>query len=256
MIVQVLGCSGGIGQGLRTTSLLVDEDILVDAGTGVGDLTLEQMSAIDHVFLTHSHLDHVAFLPLLLDAVLGKRESPVTVHALPETIASLKAHIFNGQIWPDFNQIPTPDQPLLQYAPITVGDEIEIAGRRIVALPANHSVPAVGYLLGSGSGSLAFTGDTTSCDEFWQMLNQVDNLRHLIIEVSFTNAEIALALVSHHYCPALLLHGLDQFNLRPEVWITHLKPGEGDVIMREIGVVINALTIKMLQHGDVLDVKT
>ncbi|MGY1490341.1 3',5'-cyclic-nucleotide phosphodiesterase [Methylobacillus pratensis] len=249
MIVQVLGCSGGIGQGLRTTSLLVDEDILVDAGTGVGDLTLEQMSTIDHVFLTHSHLDHVAFLPLLLDAVLGKRERPVIVHALPETIASLKAYIFNGQIWPDFNRIPTPDQPLLQYEPMTVGDEVEIAGRRIVALPANHSVPAVGYLLDSGSGSLAFSGDTTSCDEFWQVLNQVDNLRHLIIEVSFTNAEIALALVSHHYCPALLLNGLDQLRSNPKVWITHLKPGEGSFIMHEIEGENRGLLLQALQQG-------
>ncbi|ABE50395.1 3',5'-cyclic-nucleotide phosphodiesterase [Methylobacillus flagellatus] len=254
MNVQVLGCSGGIGQGLRTTSLLVDGDILIDAGTGVGDLTLAQMSTISHVFLTHAHLDHIAFLPLLLDAVLGKREQPVTVHALPETIASLKAHIFNGHIWPDFNQIPTPEQPLLQYAPITVGDEAEIAGRRIVALPANHSVPAVGYLLGSGSGSLAFTGDTTSCDEFWQVLNQAGNLRHLIIEVSFTDAEIALALVSHHYCPALLLNGLDRLKPRPEVWVTHLKPGEGEAIMQEIDAARHPLVPKALQHGQVLNV--
>lgn len=253
MIVQVLGCSGGIGRGLRTTSLLVDEDILVDAGTGVGDLTLEQMSAIDHVFLTHSHLDHVACLPLLLDAVLGKRERPVTVHALPETITSLKAHIFNGQIWPDFNRIPTPDQPLLQYVPLAVGDEVVLSGRRIVALPANHSVPAVGYLLDSGSGSLAFSGDTTSCDEFWQELNKVDNLRHLIIEVSFTNAEIALALISHHYCPALLLNGLDQLQSLPQVWITHLKPDKGGVIMQEIDAAKHVLVSQALQNKQVLN---
>lgn len=254
MNVQVLGCSGGIGQGLRTTSLLVDGDILIDAGTGVGDLTLAQMSTISHVFLTHAHLDHIAFLPLLLDAVLGKREQPVTVHALPETIASLDAHIFNGKIWPDFNRIPTSEQPLLQYAPLVVGDMVEIDGRRITALPANHGVPAVGYVIDGGAGSLAFTGDTTSCEEFWRALNQVGNLRHLVIETSFTNAEIALALISHHYCPLLLLNGLDQLHSRPQVWITHLKPGEGEAIMQEIDAARHPLVPKALQHGQVLNV--
>lgn len=254
MRIQVLGCSGGISQGLRTTSLLVDDDILVDAGTGVGDLALEQMTAIDHVFLTHSHLDHVALLPLLLDAALGKRERPVTVHALPETIASLQDHVFNGKIWPDFSKIPTPEQPSLQYAPLVVGDAVVLGTRRLVALPANHSVPAVGYLLDSGAGSFAFTGDTTSCDEFWQALNQVGNLRHLMIETSFTNAEIALALVSHHYCPALLLNGLDQLQSRPLVWITHLKPGEGEAIMREIQAAQHILAPQAIQHGQVFEV--
>ncbi|GAB7564538.1 3',5'-cyclic-nucleotide phosphodiesterase [Methylobacillus methanolivorans] len=248
MMVRVLGCSGGIGQGLRTTSLLVDDDILIDAGTGVGDLTLEQMAVIDHVFLTHSHLDHIAFLPLLLDAVLGKRDQPLIVYALPDTIISLQTHIFNGQIWPDFSEIPSIEQPSLVYAPLTVGDVVEIGRRKITALPANHTVAAVGYLLDSGEASLAFSGDTTSCDEFWQALNQVDNLRHVIIETSFTNAEIALALVSRHYCPALLMHGLDQLQSQPQVWITHLKPGEARVIMREIYEAMYVLKPKTLQQ--------
>ena len=253
MMVSVLGCSGGIGQGLRTTSLLVDDDILIDVGTGVGDLTLEQMAVIDHVFLTHSHLDHIAFLPLLLDAVLGKRDQPLIVHALPDTIVSLQTHIFNGQIWPDFSEIPSIEQPSLVYAPLTVGDVVEIGRRKITALPANHTVAAVGYLLDSGEASLAFSGDTTSCDEFWQALNQVDNLRHLIIETSFTNAEIALALVSRHYCPALLMHGLDQLQSQPQVWITHLKPGEDEIIMREIDGAMHVLKPQALQQGQVFD---
>lgn len=254
MKIQVLGCSGGIGKGLRTTSLLVDDDILVDAGTGVGDLTLEQMAAIDHVFLTHSHLDHIAMLPLLLDAVLGQRERPVTVHALPETIASLQDHIFNGKIWPDFSRIPTPEQPVLKYTPLKTGETVMLSDRRIVALPANHSVPAVGYLLDSGAGSFAFTGDTTSCDEFWQAVNQVDNLRHLMIETSFTNAEIALALISRHYCPALLLNGMDQLKSHPQVWITHLKPGEDAAIMQEIETAKHVLAPQAVQHGQVFQV--
>ncbi len=74
MKVRVLGCSGAIAKDCRTTSFLIDDNILIDAGTGVGDLTLEEMRQIDHVFLTHSHLDHIAALPLMLDAVSSLRE--------------------------------------------------------------------------------------------------------------------------------------------------------------------------------------
>ena len=98
MKVRVLGCSGAIAQGCRTTAFLIEGRVLIDAGTGVGDLTLEEMRQIDHVLLTHSHLDHVAALPLMLDAVSSLRSTPVQVHALPATIAALQAHVFNNVI--------------------------------------------------------------------------------------------------------------------------------------------------------------
>ena len=100
MKVRVLGCSGAIAQGCRTTSFLIDGRILIDAGTGVGDLTLDEMQAIDHVFLTHSHLDHIAALPLMLDAISSRRSQPVQVHALPETIAALQAHVLTTSSGP------------------------------------------------------------------------------------------------------------------------------------------------------------
>ena len=77
MKVRVLGCSGAIAKDCRTTSFLVDGDLLIDAGTGVGDLSLEQMRAVDHVMLTHSHLDHIAALPLMVDAVASQRTTPL-----------------------------------------------------------------------------------------------------------------------------------------------------------------------------------
>ena len=82
MKIRVLGCSGAIAKECRTTSFLIDDDVLIDAGTGVGDLTLSEMRCIDHVFLTHSHLDHVAALPLMVDAVAASRSTPIKVHAL------------------------------------------------------------------------------------------------------------------------------------------------------------------------------
>jgi 3',5'-cyclic-nucleotide phosphodiesterase len=120
MKLRVLGCSGGIGARARTTSFLVDADILLDAGTGVEDLSVDELAAIDHVFVTHSHLDHICALPLLVDSVGGLRERPITVHALPETIEALRTHIFNWVIWPDFTEIPHFDRPWMRFEPLRV----------------------------------------------------------------------------------------------------------------------------------------
>jgi ribonuclease BN (tRNA processing enzyme) len=186
MKLRVLGCSGGIGARARTTSFLLDSDILIDAGTGVEDLTVEELAGIDHVFLTHSHLDHIAALPLLVDSVGHLRKKPIIVHALPDTIAALRAHIFNWVIWPDFTEIPHYDEPYMMFEPLAVGATIEVSGRRIKALPANHTVPALGFQFSNTAGSIVFSGDTSPNDTFWQVVNSISDLRYLIIETAYS----------------------------------------------------------------------
>lgn len=253
MKIKVLGCSGGIGGQLRTTSFLIDEDILIDAGTGVGDLSIEQLVAIDHVFITHSHLDHITSLPFLIDTVMGMRPHPVTVYAIADTLKILREHIFNWKIWPDFNVIPDPAQPFLQYKEIKLGEEVELAMRKITPLPANHVVPAVGYKLDSGQASLVFSGDTTSCDAFWQRVNNIENLRYLIIETAFSNAEIELAKISKHLCPSILAEELNKLARPAEIYITHLKPGEGEAIMQEIGRQVTSHKPQALQSNQLFE---
>jgi glyoxylase-like metal-dependent hydrolase (beta-lactamase superfamily II) len=145
--IRVLGCSGSIAAGSRTTSFLLDSDVLIDAGTGVGDLTLDELAAIDHIFVSHSHLDHVLSIGLLADSVARRRvdRPPIRVHALPATLDALRQHIFNGIIWPDFTRLPSAEQPMLAFEPFSVGDVLTLADRRIEVLPARHTVPAVGF---------------------------------------------------------------------------------------------------------------
>lgn len=253
MKLRVLGCSGGIGRGLRTTSMLLDNDILVDAGTGVGDLTLEEMRAIDHVFVTHSHLDHVACIPFLLDTVGAKRDQPLVVHSLQETIAVLREHLFNGKLWPDFTRIPNAERPFLRFEPIAPGERFEIDHRGITALPAHHAVPAVGYLLDSGSASLAFSGDSNECEGFWDALNKVENLRYVLIETSFSEKDNGVAFASRHYFPSLLARELPKLARAAEVYITHLGPGDEQRIMGEIAAAMSGAAPRMLDHGHVFD---
>jgi ribonuclease BN (tRNA processing enzyme) len=252
--LRVLGCSGGIGgRHLRTTSMLLDQDILIDAGTGVAELSLPELSQIDHVFVTHSHLDHVATIPFMVDTVGGMRNKPVTIYALPATIEILKNHVFNWSIWPDFSQIPSPEQPFLAYQPIQVGETIVLDGRRITALPAIHTVPAVGYQIDSGERSLVFTGDTTTNDLLWKMVNRITNLKYLIIETAFCNREMALAVASKHLCPSMLADELTKLERTSEIYVTHLKPGEIELTMQEIEECAGQFRPRMLQNNQVFD---
>ena len=211
--------------------------MLIDAGTGVGDLSLAEMRQVDHVLLTHSHLDHIAALPLMVDAIAAHRSTPVRIHALQGTIDALKMHIFNNVIWPDFSKIPTPDAPFISFHPIGIGDQLRLAGKHIEVLPAVHTVPAVGYAVrpSGGAGHWVFTGDTERNPALWSRINQLD-VAMLVIETAFSNRESDLAHRSLHLSPNALAEELEHIDCgrRFPIYVTHTKPAETDLIMEEI----------------------
>ncbi|MFT3778605.1 MAG: 3',5'-cyclic-nucleotide phosphodiesterase [Ottowia sp.] len=240
MKVRVLGCSGAIARDSRTTSFLVDDDVLIDAGTGVGDLTRDEMLRIDDVFLTHAHLDHIACLPLMVDTTASARTGrPLRVHALPATLHALRQHVFNDVIWPDFSRLPSAVAPLITFHPLQVGDLRPIGHRVIEVLPAEHSVPAVGYAARradqAGAPWWVFSGDTERNPAFWRRVNQMD-VAALVIETAFSNRERELAKLARHLSPDVLAEELDHIDpaRRYPIYITHTKPAETETIMREI----------------------
>lgn len=261
MKVRVLGCSGAIARDCRTTSFLVNDRILIDAGTGVGDLTLDEMRCIDHVLLTHSHLDHIAALPLMLDSVASLRTQPLQLWALPETVDALRQHIFNNVIWPDFSQIPSAQAPFFQYQTLMVGQVLMVEGIDIEVLPAEHTVPAVGYALRGARGWWVFSGDTGRNAAFWQRVNQLQ-VSSLVIETAFSNRWQELALKSQHLSPDTLAQELACIDADSQypIYITHTKPCESERIMQEIAelsphipsVMAGSHPVCWLAAGDVL----
>ena len=252
MKIRILGCSGGVGHGLRTTSLLVDDDILIDAGSGVGDLSLEEMAAVRHIFLTHSHLDHIAFIPLMLDSIFEQRAEPLVVHGQATTLEALQRHIFNWVIWPDFARLPSVDRPVLRYQTMTPGEVMRMGERSLEMIAVAHAVPAVGYRVACPTGVVAFSGDTSTNDSFWERLNAHDRLDMLIVETAFSNADLAISLLAKHYCPSLLAADLKKLRHRPEIYITHNKPGEEDIIFTECTAALSDYKLRRLLSGETL----
>jgi ribonuclease BN (tRNA processing enzyme) len=249
MYIKILGCSGGIGSNDSTTALHVGARTLIDAGSGLLKLSQKELIQIDTIFFTHSHLDHVLGLPLLLDSVGLARKKPLTVYALKATILSIKKHIFNNVIWPDFTKIPSAKNPVVVFKEIKALQTIRMDGFNITAVPANHSVPAIGYHVTSKKRSLIFTGDTTHCPSLITYINKLDRLDDLIIETAFLNKEVKLAELSKHYYPTLLIKDAHHMKKRPAIFITHLKPGYENAIMKEIEKGNQGLAIKRLKEN-------
>jgi ribonuclease BN (tRNA processing enzyme) len=261
MIIRVLGCSGAIAAGCRTTSFLLDDSILIDAGTGVGDLALEELARIDHILISHSHLDHVLSIGLLADSVMRRRRAqgrgPITVHALPETLAALRTHIFNGVIWPDFTRLPSVEAPVLRLRPLAVGEVLVLDGHRIEVLSAAHTVPAVGFAVDAGGdrGFWVYTGDTGPNPILWERLATM-KVAQLVIETAFSDDERSLAGISRHLCPTSLREELSQLAGSSDVYITHIKPGELNAVMAGIARFDTRHRIHALQAGQRIEVGT
>jgi ribonuclease BN (tRNA processing enzyme) len=253
MRITILGCNGSISGDRRTTCYRVDDDVLIDAGTGAGDLSLDQAIAIDTVFLTHSHLDHCALLPMLADAAGGFRDTPLNVYALPETISAVRRNILNGEIWPDYAVLPTPERPFIRFKPIALGETVELDGRKFTALPTRHAVPCIGYRVDSGTASWVYSGDTTLCEEFWQALNRIDNLRYLLVETTFLNANAAGAQHSGHMTAELLALGLRLLRRPVELFIVHMEAGREDATLRELSAAIAEFKPTPLMPGQVFE---
>ena len=251
MNLTVLGCAGGIGGVERlTTCLLLDDDILLDAGTGVSELRMEALVRIDHVFLTHSHLDHVAGLPFLLDAVLDRRQGPVVVHASQSVIDTLSKHLFNWMLWPDFAVVPNAEHPVLRWEPLLPFVRLGLGLRSITAYPVKHTVPAVAYLVENGRAAFLFSGDMSSSPEMWAAVAGEPRISKVIVDCSFPDAQSAIAHLSMHYSPRSLLEDIASLPSSMALLVTHMKPSFEDLIMEELRRGVADRPLHALKRGD------
>lgn len=255
MRVEILGCSGGIGEGLLTTSLLLGEDVLVDCGSGVGYLSIERMRELRHVFITHQHLDHIASLPLLADTLYETlQDRPLVVHCEPSTYQTLRTHVFNWEVWPDFFQLPAGREPVLRYEPIVPGESHRVNDLVIEAIRVNHVVPAQAFYVSNGRSAMSFSGDTTTNDALWDTLNARELLDLLVVECAYPESGRELSRMARHYCPSLLAGDLGKLRHDPRLCISHLKPGSESETIAEINARLTGRRAHRLTSGEVFEI--
>ncbi|MCA3014856.1 MAG: 3',5'-cyclic-nucleotide phosphodiesterase [Myxococcaceae bacterium] len=235
MLLEVLGPHGGELPGCRSTCFLVDGVLALDAGALTSTLPLDALVKIDDVLLTHSHFDHVKDLPLLADVLVGRRDTPVTIWANAECIATLRENLFNDVLWPDFTRIPSRKAPVFRLKSFKSGATVKIGRFTIKSVPVTHPVESCGFVVSDGQSAMAMSGDTGPTEAFWKVLNARDDVKVLLLETSFPNALQALADVSGHFTPQTMHAELSKFDRRGcEVLIYHLKPAFVDLLKREL----------------------
>ena len=254
MRIEILGCSGGVGPGLRTTSLLIDDRLLIDAGSGVEDLSLEQMRRIERIFLTHSHLDHICGLAFMADNLFGLIDRPIQISALEATLAAIRRHLFNWVIWPDFFQLPSAQAPMLVERPLQPLQRQALhEGLVLTAAEVAHTVPAVGYALESPTGVFAFSGDTGAGSRFIEYLNGLGRVDLLMIEIAFPDEDAELGEASRHFTPSRLAAELAGLRHRPELLLTHHKPGSELRIEQQCRQLFAGWRYRHLRRGEVFE---
>ncbi len=249
MELRVLGCSGGEADGYRLTGLLINGTVAIDAGSLTQALTVAEQIQVKHIFLTHSHLDHMCTLPFFSKNVFGHIQTPKEIHALPETLDALRRHLFNDELWPDFSVIPNPDNPIIRYLEVASESTLEVEGLRVTPIAVNHLVPCVGYLVEDDHSAFIFTSDTHTTDLIYAWANRVPNLRLFITEVSFPNHQGWLAIASKHLTAEQLGGELKKLTRNVPVAIYHLTPGDTPQILPEIEALKDG-RIRLLQQDE------
>ncbi|MEW5803557.1 MAG: 3',5'-cyclic-nucleotide phosphodiesterase [bacterium] len=233
MKIQVLGCCGGRLPGFYTTGFLLNDHLLLDAGEIGGVLKVEDQCHITDVLLTHAHMDHIVGLPFLGDTVFGQIREPISIISIQEVIASLHEHIFNGQIWPDFTQLPDRERPTFRFRTIRPGQSYPVAGFEVTPFSVSHTVPTVGYLIREDESAILYSGDTGSVEEIIRVIKNARKVRALFIETSFPNRLKRLAEDAGHLTPADLGNLLAELNSDIPVWLFGMKPQYIEEIINE-----------------------
>lgn len=252
MKVRVLGCYGSELDTRQTTAFLLNDSMLLDAGTISAALSLREQGRIRHILVSHSHLDHIKGIPILADNVYGRKRESITLLSTAGILRHLKAHLFNNVIWPDFTMIPVPDHSVFRLRALAPGRAARVGAFSVKPIRVNHSVETVGFLIRDHGGSLLYSSDTGPCDRLWEEANRTPDLRAVFIEASFPNRLARLAGVSGHLTPALLRAELSKLR-SPDVrvYINHMKPRYMPDIVRELKA-LKERRLSLLRQGQVL----
>jgi len=225
MRIEVLGCHGGDVPNLRLPTFLVNDQLLLEAGAVSGALPLERQVALEHVLISHAHLDHIVGLAFLVDNVqsAARRTAAVTAASLAPVVDDLRAYCFNNRLWPDFTTLPTPDAPVLRLEALAEGTPTKFGGLTVIPVRVNHSVPGAGFVITDGTSGFVFSGDTGPTRELWEVARNVRGIRAVVVEAAFPNRLEPLARASGHFTPALLEREMERMPDAP-LWVYHIKP--------------------------------
>jgi ribonuclease BN (tRNA processing enzyme) len=218
------------------TTFLLDGTVAIDGGSLGYALSTEEQLRVREIVITHSHNDHIASLPIFVAEVFPFLDRPIAVYSTREVISSLREHVFNDAIWPDFHAIPLTNGggTALRYVEIEAGVPFEIRGLRFTPVWANHVVPTIAMAVEGGGAGVLFTSDTYHTEEIWRLANRLERLDAVFVDVSYPDAMEDLAEASKHLTPRGLDLDLAKLRRPARVYAYHLKPQFRERVIAEL----------------------
>lgn len=218
-------------------TMIVDDRIAVDAGCLALSCTDDQRNQVRDILLTHTHLDHIAGLPLFIDDLFASLTSPIRIHVTKQMKDILERDIFNWSVYPRFSELSNESGPVIEYREFESGTQFEVAHLSVRSVPVNHQVAAVGYFVSNGDTSIAITGDTAETDEFWDLCNETESLKSVLVECVFPDEMERLSIDSNHLTPRRLASELKKLkNADLPVYVTNLKPMYRERVIEQLRV--------------------
>ena len=239
MKIEVLGIYGGASRECRTTTLLVNETIALDAGSLAQSLTIDRQERVRSIVLTHSHVDHTVSLPFFVENVFGRVAGPIDIYASKATIYSIRKHLFNNDSWPDFSRMPNNLLPSMKFHELEADVPVVVESVKFTPFEVDHPVPTFGFLIEEGTGGVLWSSDTGPTHRLWELANLSVNLKAVCVETSFDNAMQQIADISGHLTPQTLVRELDKLDRRLPLLLHHLKPPCVEAIHSEISALGN-----------------
>ena len=233
-------------------SIIIDDAVAIDAGSLAFSCSNTQRSQVRDIILTHTHLDHIAGLPMFIDDLFATLNSPVRVHATREMIDILERDIFNWSIYPRFSELSNDNGPVVEYREFAPGSSFKVAHLSVKSVAVNHPVSASGYVVSDGAVSVAITGDTAETDDIWTVCNETVDLKAVLVECAFPDELGDLASVSHHLTPARLKSELKKFTADCPVYVINMKPMYRDRVVEQLNEA-NIPRVRILEIGTVYD---
>ncbi len=244
------------GQASRLQHLacfVIDDCVSIDAGSLAMSTTSAQKKQIRDVILTHAHLDHIAGLPLYIDDLFATIRRPIQIFATQEIIEILERDIFNWAIYPRFSELENENGKVMNYRPFKAGEEFTVKHLHIKAVAVNHKVPCFGLIVSDGKTKFAFTGDTAAMSEFWDVLNEEENISTVFVECAFPNELGELAEISFHLTPQKLKNELAKIKI-PNclIYVVNIKPMYREAIVKEISE-LGLDNLQILEVGQIYE---
>ncbi|MBI2895184.1 MAG: 3',5'-cyclic-nucleotide phosphodiesterase [Deltaproteobacteria bacterium] len=250
MELRVLGCHGGETPAHRTSAFLIDGKVGIDAGALTSELTLAEQRRVQSVLVSHCHMDHIQDLATMADTRCQAGGPTLQLAGTEATIGALKAHFFNDLLWPDFTKIKTPKGPTIRYLVLKPEVTYDVSGYSVRAVLVSHTVESAAFVVRRGRSTIAYSGDTGPTTRLWEVLRSLD-LKALLMEVSFPNAQQRLATASGHHTPRTLASELDKLGDRSDlpILLFHIKPTFERAVLREL-TRIRGRNLSILHPGD------